>query len=336
MAICLLVSILFILLLSYFSVLKEKHSNNFIRLLPSGKLSQENVLELKGANWYIAGAKNEHIFMGNLRAPDRILQVGISFKDTLGLKLRFPNDLKIFEGYTNQVENDSIYTLDGNQPALYSGNLKSLSSKYISKPPFFTQGIYSGCNIFVFRVVQSGKNWLVRYRPDSLGFKKPKNLLEKQVDGIFCTDGNLIKVPNSNKIIYVYYYRNQFIFADDNLNLIYRGKTIDTVTHAHIKVAYIKSTNQTTLASPPLFVNKQSTANEKYLFIHSALIADNEVAESLDKVSVIDVYAIKDGKYQFSFYLPDIKKSKVRDFKVHEQSLYALYDHYLYKYRLNF
>ena len=60
------------------------------------------------------------------------------------------------------------------------------------------------------------------------------------------------------------------------------------------------------------------------LFVYAAL------------VSMIDVYAVADGKYQFSFYLPDFRGFKVRDFKVYGQSLYALYDHYLYKYQLNF
>ncbi len=334
--ICLLGSVLTVILLCFFSNSFRQNKNNFIRLLPPSKVTPGNILDFKTGGWNYAGYSGDSIYIGNLYAPDRLVRIDSDLKDTLAVKLGLPDRTKLTKGYFNLVDVASVYTLDGNQPLLLAGNILDRILKPASKPPYFTQAIHTGGNSFVLRVVQAGQNKLVTYRTDSAGFIMPANLLEKQVDGIFCTDGNLVKIPNSNKIIYVYYYRNQFICADNNLNLLYKGKTIDTVSHAHIKVDYIKSTNETTISSPPLYVNKQSSANEKYLFIHSALIADNEVAESLEKVSVIDVYAVKDGKYQFSFYLPDFNGKKLTDFRVYGQSLYALYDHYLYKYQLNF
>ncbi|PTS95405.1 hypothetical protein DBR11_21435 [Pedobacter sp. HMWF019] len=325
-----------VILLCFFSDGFRHNKNNFIRLLPPSKVTPGNILDFKTQGWNFAGYSSDSIYLGNLYTPDRLVKVDSELRDTLAVKLGIPNRTKLTKGYTNLVDDSSVYTLDGNRPLLLAGNKSNRVLASASKPPFFTQAIHTGGNSFVLRVVQAGQNKLVTYRTDSVGFKMAAKLLEKQVDGIFCTDGNLVKVPNSNKIIYVYYYRNQFICTDDNLNLLYKGKTIDTVSHAHIKVDYIKSLNETTISSPPLYVNKQSAANEKYLFIHSALIADNEVAESLEKVSVIDVYAVKDGKYQFSFYLPDFRGNKIKDFRVYGQSLYALYDHYLYKYQLNF
>jgi len=336
LAICLLGSVLILTLLCFFSDGFRHNKNNFIRLLPPSKVTPGNILDFKTKGWSFVGYSSDSIYIGNLYTPDRLVGVDSDLRDTISVKLGIPDHTKLTKSYFNLVDSSSVYTLDGNQPLLLEGNNGNRILEPASKPPYFTQAIHTAGNSFVLRIVQGGQNRLVTYTTDSAGFKMTANLLEKQVDGIFCTDGNLIKVPNSNKIIYVYYYRNQFICANDNLNLLYKGKTIDTVSHAHIKVEYIKSLNETTISSPPLYVNKQSAANEKYLFIHSALIADNEVAESLDKVSVIDVYAVKDGKYQYSFYLPDFRGNKVRDFKVYGQSLYALYDHYLYKYQLNF
>ncbi|WP_316834743.1 hypothetical protein [Pedobacter nutrimenti] len=333
---CLLGSVLVVILLCFFSNGCRHNKNNFIRLLPPSKVTPGNILDFKTEGCNFAGYSHDSIYIGNLYTPDRLVRVDSNLKDTLAVRLGIPNHTKLTKGYTNLVADNSVYTLDGNQPLLLEGNNSNRILKPVSKPPYFTQAIHTEGNSFVLRVVQAGQNKLVTYRTDSAGFKMPANLLERQVDGIFCTDGNLVKVPNSNKIIYVYYYRNQFICAGDHLNLLYKGKTIDTVSHAHIKVDYIKSLNETTISSPPLYVNKQSAANEKYLFVHSALIADNEIAKSLEKVSVIDVYAVKDGKYQFSFYLPDFRGNKIGDFRVYGQSLYALYDHYLYKYRLNF
>ena len=43
-----------------------------------------------------------------------------------------------------------------------------------------------------------------------------------------------------------------------------------------------------------------------------------------------------DGKYEFSFYLPDYQGRKMKSFRVFDHMLVALYDNYLYGFRLNF
>jgi len=257
-------------------------------------------------------------------------------KDSVKLQLHFSKRTSLLSGSFSIVEDSCAFVLDGNQPALFSGNLFNDNELKGSYPPFFNQAIHIGQQSFVLRAVINNHNVLIKYRSDSKGFKLGNTLLKKQVDGIFCTDGNLIKTPDSKRLFYVYYYRNQFLCSDTSLNLLYGGKTIDTNTHAKIKVSYIKSSNQTTLSSPPVYVNKQAAANNRFLFIVSGLRADNEKGSLLDDFSTIDVYSVSNGNYQFSFYLPNFNKKKLTDFRVDEQSLYALYDHYLYKYQLNF
>ncbi|WP_316838135.1 hypothetical protein [Pedobacter nutrimenti] len=257
-------------------------------------------------------------------------------KDSVRLQLHFSKQASLLKGSFSIVEDSSVFVLDGNQPALFSGSLFNGNELNISHPPFFNKAVHIDKQSFVFRVVMRGNNVLVKYRSDSTGFKAGNTILKKQVDGIFCTDGNLVKTPDSKHLFYIYYYRNQFLCSDTNLRLTYAGKTIDTNTQAKIKVSYIRSSNQATLSSPPIYVNKQTAANNKFLFIVSGLKADNEKYSLLGDFSIIDVYAVSNGKYQFSFYLPNFNGKKLADFRVDEQSLYALYDHYLYKYQLNF
>jgi hypothetical protein len=69
------------------------------------------------------------------------------------------------------------------------------------------------------------------------------------------------------------------------------------------------------LAEPPPIVNKKSTVSEKYLFINSGLKANNEEKELFSEYSVIDVYSVEDGKYQFSFYLPKHRGIKTNKFQ---------------------
>jgi hypothetical protein len=122
---------------------------------------------------------------------------------------------------------------------------------------------------------------------------------------------------------------------DTNLRVSYKARTIDTISRVKFSVDYIPSTKSLTFSSPPTFVNKESCVSGNYLFVNSALRADNDESAIYDIGSPIDVYSLIDGKYLLSFYLPDYKKSKIRDFRVFGNTLIALYDHYAYTYKLN-
>jgi hypothetical protein len=160
-------------------------------------------------------------------------------------------------------------------------------------------------------------------------------LLEKQVDGLFCTDGMLRYDHESNRLVYLYYYRNEFVCMDTALNLIYRANTIDTTSRAKIEVVEIESEKSMTLASPPLIVNKKSCVSGGLLFVNSNLMANNESEEEFNDASVIDVYSLADGKYRISFYLPNYENQKIKYFMVHRDRLIAVYAHYLLSYRMN-
>src|SRR5205814_1160866 len=113
-------------------------------------------------------------------------------------------------------------------------------------------------------------------------------------------------------------------------------KTIDTTSHARIKVSQIESKNMDTLSAPPVTVNKGGCVSGDYIFINSGLLSNNEEKKGFDRCSVIDVYNLKNGEYRFSFYLPDYDKKKISDFRVFNKTLVAIYDHFLYSYQLNF
>jgi len=265
-----------------------------------------------------------------------MLKIDYSLEESVDVRLTGLDNLQIYRGALIQIDSPCFYLMDGIKPIILKGALRNKGFTNQIKAPYFTAVTPLTQNAFALRYVNAkNENVLARLTVGS-GPLKRAHLLKKQVDGLFCTDGEMVKVPGTSKMIYVYYYRNEFLCADSSLNLIYKGKTIDTISMAQIKVEKIISTGETTMAAPPLYVNKRACANRKYLFVQSALRANNETEYMIKDVSVIDVYLIENGKYQFSFYLPDFKGNKVRNFKVDGQSLYALYDHYLYKYQLNF
>ncbi|MDP4128910.1 MAG: hypothetical protein Q8918_01050 [Bacteroidota bacterium] len=162
-----------------------------------------------------------------------------------------------------------------------------------------------------------------------------RNLLQKQIDGIFDTDGMLHFDQSLNQLVYVYFYRNQYIVMDTNLRVQCRGKTLDSNSKAKISVTYIPSDDETTMSMPPFSVNKLSAVDEDYLFIQSALMAVNEDKNAFRNNSAMDVYNLKKQLYEFSFYLPSTANNKMQSFKVSHQKLIALHGPYLEVYQIN-
>ena len=122
---------------------------------------------------------------------------------------------------------------------------------------------------------------------------------------------------------------------DTSLNLIYRGKTIDTTTTVKIKLSRINTTHQITFGAPPTLVNKHSCVFGNDLFISSGLLAKNENENSVKGSSVIDVYDLRKGQYRFSFYIPDYEGFKLKGFVVSGKKIIGIFDHYLVSYDLN-
>jgi hypothetical protein len=139
----------------------------------------------------------------------------------------------------------------------------------------------------------------------------------------------------AQKFIYLYYYRNQFIVTNTNLKIQYKGNTIDTTTHANIKVAYIKNTSQRKLAAPPFTVNQLSTVNNDMLFINSKLIGKYEPKEMWKEASIVDIYNIKKNTYKSSIYIYNSNKSKVSDMILLNNNLFVIIGHELHKYHLS-
>jgi hypothetical protein len=136
------------------------------------------------------------------------------------------------------------------------------------------------------------------------------------------------------KFIYIYYYRNQFIVANNDLTLLYRGHTIDTTTHANLKVVYLKETGQRKIASVPATVNQLTTVSGNLLFVNSKLIGRYEPREMWKEASIVDVYDVKQNVYLSSLYIYDVNEATVKSMLVSGNNLYAIIGHQLHKYRL--
>jgi hypothetical protein len=336
---CVCVSITIVGVLYAFSIDKSNHHNGFTRLIQRKVAIDFKILDLKYDSYYIAGITADHIYLGNSTASLHLLKTNSALTDTqhIVMKIKDINKLKL-KSLQTKVDPPYFYFMDILMPGILRGQINTwVADTLILGSEYFTSVVPISEYSLALRSINRKRheNELKKKIIGPAPSKAIAKLLEKQIDGVFCTDGMLHYNSQLNKIIYLYYYRNQYIVMDTNLNLVHRGNTIDTIKRAQIKVASIRSQNSKTMATPPLKVNKQSCTSGNLLFINSSLLADNETKLFFDNASVIDVYDLKNYQYKFSFYLRNHENKKMREFRIYNNILIALYDHYLIKYDLN-
>lgn len=316
----------------------HKH-NSFVRLFPSHPLMEFRAYDIRYNSYYIAGGTAHHIYLGNVTAPRHMLIVNSTLKDTQHVQLNIKDmDKYNFKSINVAIDSPYFYIMDGVMPGLFRGNVSNWTAeKYIPDSAYFNLSIPLGSSSVGLRVLSTKTNQYELAKETRMQpyFETKPGLLEKQVDGMFCVDGMLHYNRELARLVYVYFYRNQFLCMDTGFNLLYRGNTIDTVSRAKIKVGNIASEQSITMSAPPLTVNKRSCTYGNWLFVNSNLLAKNESEENFNKASVIDVYDLLDGTYRFSFYLFDHEKKKLHDLRVFDNTVYALYDHYIVKQPIN-
>lgn len=327
--ICLTISICSVLVLFSMSKNIIYNHNSFIRLFPPHIANESVNFDTKYNSYYIAGVTKNKIYLGNYTSHLRLLILSKDLLDTQHVKID-TREVKGIQVRSIKIKIDSpkFYLTDGTIPIVLTGGITDWKAKIFQYDSmYFSDYAPIGNKTAVIRAL-SKKNITRVLGKISVRGKSNfvPSILEKQVDGIFCTDGLLNYNQQREELIYTYFYRNQYIVMDTNLSVIYRGKTIDTISHAKIKVATISSTNSRTMAAPPLMVNKLSRSYGKLLYICSALMAKNESIERFKEVSVIDVYDLEHRNYKYSFYIKNINNHGIRDFEVYENKLIALSD----------
>jgi hypothetical protein len=121
--------------------------------------------------------------------------------------------------------------------------------------------------------------------------------------------------------------------------LIRKLKTIDTISTVQTEFGKIKNNSNgagiITNKSPIKVVNYESCVNQGKLFNYSSVKADNEDEEKFRRNSVIDVYNLKNGAYEHSFYIPPYKGSKLKRFAVYGQTLVVIYKKDIVVYKIS-
>lgn len=336
---CVFASVLIVALLYAMSDKINNHSNGFSRSFRNTSIVRINELNLKYNSYYIAGTGKENFYLGNSVNPFHLIAANYILTDTLHLRLKI-SDISVQLPYarvTVSVDSPNIHLMENISPAIYHGFLSHPVLIRLADSVHFSTSVPISRKSFAYRIIDrySDNYELAKEITDPYFFRVAPEILERQSDGIFSVDGMLHYNAPTGNLVYIYYYRNEFICMDTSLNILYREQTIDTTRIANIKFSYVESQKRISLSAPPLTVNKLSCVNDEWILIHSSLLADNEDQESFKNHSVIDVYSIDHGQYQFSFYLPKYKNNAITDFRAHDNIIVALYGRHLQTFRIN-
>jgi uncharacterized membrane protein YphA (DoxX/SURF4 family) len=311
--------------------------NNFTRRFHHHPTTLLGETDLGFNSYYIAGTSKGKVFLGNHFTPLVVTEFDSALKQKKVHIITIPKTNKKYYSLTLVVLAQYFYIWDGREAFVYYGLLSDWKAKiWIDQKAFFNAFVPISGNRSFIRALSS------RTKENVLGSINIKNsisvrlnhhLLSKQIDGRFDTDGSLLYNNQYHKIIYTYFYRNQYIITDTLMKTKALGKTIDTTSRAAIKVKYIQSLQGSKITVPVVKVNKRTATYGNYLYIHAGLLGRYEPREVWDSTSIIDVYDFTTNTYVFSFYMDDKKKKKIKDFRVENDIIYTLNGNYLLSYR---
>lgn len=316
---------IFILYLRYYNKLKSS-SYDFKREIQFVIKSLRH-FDLKYNSFYIAGDYNKDIYLGNYTVNGYLLKIDPLLIDTQSVVIKKDKgSWKSNELYTIRIDPNHFYLFNGaKRSILFGDNGTWLAKENSVFKPYFQEAIAINPGSIVFRYI-SNKTNSNSLRKESFSTKRIENsnILEKQVDGLFCTTGILGLNRQLNHLTYMYLYRNQILVIDTNMNVIKKIKTIDPIDSAKFEVSTIKSDHSKVFSSPPLLVNSKCDNWKNYLFIHSKLMGRHEDDVLFRNSTVIDIYDLQKGIYCYSIYLPNQDNKPITQFRVIENYIYTI------------
>lgn len=312
--------------------------NNFVRRFPPNVAFKENEFDLKLNSYTIAGIDGSHIYLSNVTAPLHMKVLNHQLELLKTTQITIPDTDKLFRLPMVKVHTPDFYFIDGHIPTIMKGNTDDWEiQRTYPAHAFFSKISVIDSTRFVIGVrdSQSNEDELgVLIMKDSIQFKISPEVLEKQVDGVFDVDGTLLYNHQLDKIIYTYFYRNEFIVTDTNLKVEYNGQTIDTISRAQLDVQHLDSKEVKKFSKPPLVVNRQTATYGNYLFVQSGIMGLYEPESSWKRNSVVDVYDLINRTYVHSFYIPHKENKALTEFYIEGDLLICITGDFIMTYRI--
>jgi hypothetical protein len=323
------------------SQMGRSNSFDFHRRIVNDAISARKVVDLEINSYTILSVTDSTIFLDNRTAPRLVVKYNLLAGDTqhVIVKVRDMEDIP-FRTPSLAVAGGYLFLADPSVPIVMRGEIGQFRINDALIPPTFSDFLpISGKSVVLKTYDRESESDVLGLLRDDGQYRSAPAILEKQIDGIFCVDGVMLKNDQMDMVVYIYFYRNQFICLDLNLNLLSRVNTVDPINEARIEVGGWKEDTKsvTALSGPPLRVNYKASTSGHYLYNISSIRSDSEELKAFDSSYVVDVYDLTKTSYVYSFYIvPPIEKKTIRtfDFAVYGNYLVGIFDFKLIIYTL--
>lgn len=323
-----------VLVLFFSSEQMIKKSNNFVRRFPHHPIQEDKSLDLGANSYYFAGIGNGKIILGNHTSPLTITEIDTSFNRFSQRTIRLDRYDHEFKSLSLNVHGSCFYISDGTVPVIYKGSLNDLSANTISyQKLYFDQLQVLDSNQIAFRTFNPDTKTrsLGVLHSQSGSYSLNNNIIKKQKDGLFDTDGQLIADGKNSNHYYIYYYRNRIITIKTPENSFTEQNTIDTTRMAKVQ-STILSDGKIKMTAPPLMVNKMATACRGVIFNQSNLMGSYENRDQWKTNSIIDMYNTHTKSYSGSFYVQNRGKNKMSGMLATPDYFYTLIGNEIHRY----
>ena len=313
-----------------------KKENNFTRRFLPHPIDYPKVIDLKVNSYYFAGHSGDTIFLGNKTAPLLVGKILPEYQKLEIDTLQIHEKNLPFREAVLQVLFPHYSFSDGNVPAIFEGKFPNMTPNLVMKNnAYFSKMVTVGPHLHIFRgqSTKTKENIMgLLNTANALKLSFNTEFLEKQVDGVFDTDGNFVVDPYNRKTIYTYHYRNEYRILDSTLTFAGKGKTIDTISRAQIKLVQLKD-QKIKMSAPPLKVNENQAAYREFLFNEANLRGKFETYQMWNNNKIVDVYHYPSNTYQYSFTVPHDEENKMRSMLVTAKHFYILRGDELIRYQ---
>lgn len=319
------------------------YQQNFTRIHHDAFITPHHAHDLKRSDYYIAGTTSNQIYFGNEKDSLTLYATDYAFQniDTIQLHITPVADTLQLNDSRIEVDSPYFYVKLGTQRMLYQGELNHWRAIHIFNDiTYFKQAVATTAGTFAY--VAEGGTAADKTRTNLLCTISPfqpfvvrNDILKGYTDGYYSTLGALRYSKTLRQLVYVYFYRDEFIIMDAQLNPLHHATSIGTVMREHIKPLEV-SKGVYTLASTSAVVNRNAQVYDSLLFIYSNLMSMNEDKSMFDSSNVIDVYNLVTQQYLFSFFIPDYKQIKLTSFYITGEHLITKHANYITTYSLNY
>lgn len=313
-----------------------RKENNFTRRYLQQPLDDAKILELKYDSHYFAGADDNHIYLGDYGAPFQLTIIDKALATAKHRNIQLENASWKFRKFRFKVMGSYLYGYDGTIPVIYRGPITDsiLHVMSLNDAPFSQLQVTSDNKYaLVAQSRNEQKNILGVLQPGNREVVFNYNILKKQQDGIFDTDGILLWDQSAKRLTYGYFYRNSILHFDEDLNLPYQLHTIDTFSRAQVS-AVKNSAGLHKMDAPPITVNRNMAVHAKVLFVESNMMGRFETRKIWDDASVVDMYSTDVQLYLGSFFVENRGKKKMSQMLPTDEYLFVLSGSKILRYRM--